>query len=515
MSRTGPPPHHRSDNLPPTSTKGHNLFLAAAQAVVPRPYRNLNRSTYRLDSHSYHLFVEEFCQAISIHEVLSTSISNWNSTLSHLYYGILLMYRLIVAKIDADQATDDERHFVRVFEARLGVDHIIPQPLIPYFAHLGAVRLTEAYGTISPRGPEFSENTNRAINLDQRGICKIAFLPLIAFFLRSLARDNPDCSYNVDDRDSPNYGYPQANFQFAGLRSNDPNHYSRIVSTAGFYPMFTHKSTDLSDTRRFLRKFNEAEIRGNVNSPYDSLVNWIPLDFRNENSSFDFLKSLTSMHREIGKFSKDSISLSAIAAHGTRTSLVETYTLNECALDDVEYSLVEERLDDDEPVAGPSTAAPTATRATKSRGRGKKATTARTRSADTHVTYHQPNSTQLDRSGIKPLDPGFKYRIFYKLTDQHEISTGSGLSFILTGPNLHASLQADLYGPYFADVNEDHDNNVVPNPLRYQLYKLNAEHPAFNAKHRVSTMLRRALPTINHEDLDKVPTLKTLETANP
>ena len=123
------------------------------------------------------------------------------------------------------------------------------------------------------------------------------------------------------------------------------------------------------------------------------------------------------------------------------------------------------------------------------------------------------NSTQLNRSGITPLDPGFKYRILYKLTDKHEISTGSGLSFILTGPNLHPSLQAELRGPFFVDQNEDHDNNVVPDPLRYQLYKLNAEHPAFHAKYRVSSMLRRALSTINHEDLDKVPTLATLETA--
>ena len=137
----------------------------------------------------------------------------------------------------------------------------------------------------------------------------------------------------------------------------------------------------------------------------------------------------------------------------------------------------------------------------------------RTRSADTHVTYRQPDSTQLNKSGITPLDPGFTYRILYKLTDKHEISTGSGLSFILTGPHLHPSLQAELRGPFFVDQNEDHDNDIVPDPLRYQLYKLNAEHPAFHAKYRVSTMLRRALSTINHEDLDRVPTLETLETA--
>ena len=218
------------------------------------------------------------------------------------------------------------------------------------------------------------------------------------------------------------------------------------------------------------------------------------------------------MHRELGMYYKESVSLSSIVSAGTRTSLVETYTLNECALEDVEYSVVEERTQDDDPTPGTSTASPAPARAT-SKGRGKKTVPSRTRSADTHVIYRQPNSTQLTRSGITPLDASFSYRILYKLTDKHEISIGSGLSFILTGPRLHPSLQADLRGPYFEDQDEDHANDVVPDPLRYQLYKLNAEHPAFYAKSRVSRMLRRALSTIDHADLDKVPTLETLETA--
>ena len=389
MSRKGLPTHYRSENLPPPNTKGHGLLLSAAQAVVPRPYENLQHSDYRVDTHSFHLFIEEMCRTISIQEVLSTSVSNWNSTLTHLYYGVLLMYRVICAKIEADRATDDERLFVRVFETRLGVDHIIPQPLIPYFIHLGAVRLTDAYGIISPRGPDFAQNTNRAINLEQRGICKIPCFPLLAFFLDSLARANPHCLYDVNDHDSPSAGFPQANFQFAGLHSNDPNHYSRIISTPGFYKMLVHKSSD------FIKKTN------------------------------------------------------------------------------------------------------------------------RTHSTEAQVTYHQPNSAELNRYGITPLDPGFFYRILYKLTDRHEIATGSGISFILTGPNLHTSLQADLRGPYFVDFDEDHDNNVPPDPLRYQLYKFNAEHPAYHAKNRVNRMFRRALSTINHEVLDKVPTIETLETAKP
>ena len=511
MSRKGLPSRYRSENLPPPpNTKGHGLLLSAAQAVVPRPYENLQHSDYRVDTHSFHLFIEEMCRTISIQEVLSTSVSNWNSTLTHLYYGVLLMYRVICAKIEADRATDDERLFVRVFETRLGVDHIIPQPLIPYFIHLGAVRLTDAYGIISPRGPDFAQNTNRAINLEQRGICKIPCFPLLAFFLDSLARANPHCLYDVNDHDSPSAGFPQANFQFAGLHSNDPNDYSRIISTPGFYQTLVHKSSDFATARRFLRGFNQAEIRGNVNSNYQSLVDYLPFDWRNNHASFNFFKNLTEMHRELAKYFNVSISLSTIDAAGTRTSLVETYTLDECAHDDIDYSVIEERTEDDDPLPGTSTAEPAANR-TRTKGRGKKTT--RTHSTDAQVTYRQPNSTELNHSGITPLDPGFSYRILYKLNDRHEIAIGSGISFILTGPNLHPSLQADLRGPYFVDLNEDHDNNVLPDPLRYQLYKFNAEHPAYHAKNRVNRMFRRALSTIDHEVLDKVPTIETLETA--
>jgi len=512
MSRTGPPPHYRSENLPPPNTKGHGLLLTAAQAVVPRPYVNPTRSDYRIDTHSYHLFVEEICRNISIHEVLTTPLTNWNSTLSHLYYGTLLMYRMISARVEADQATEDEHQFVRIFETQLGVDHVIPQPLIPFFAHLGAVRLTDAYGIITPRGPEFSENTNRALNLEQRGICKIMCFPLIAFFLDSFARANPNCNYNIEDHDSPNAGFPEANFQFAGLHSNNPAHYSRIVSTPGFYPMLVHKSVDYSSARKYLRTFDSAEIRGDTLSPYTSLVDYLTLDWRNTNASWNFFKAMTEMHRELAVYFQDSISLSSIANAGTRTSLVEIYTLNPCALNDVEYSVVEERRQDDQPASGTSAATP-APAMPANRGRRGRPPAARTHSADVHAVFRQPDSTQLTRPGLTPLDASFRYRILYKLTDRHEIYTGSGLSFILTGPQLHPSLQADLRGPFFEDQNEDHALGVVPDPLRYQLYKLNAVHPAFNAKCRVTRMLRRALSTISHADLENVPNLKTLENA--
>jgi len=509
MQRKGLPDEYRRENLPPPNTKGHGLLLSASQSIVPRPFENLRSSDYRVDTHSFHLFIEEMCRTIANQEIVSTFVTDWNSTLTHLYYGILLMYRVICAKIEAGRATDDERLFIRIFETRLGVDHIIPQPLIPYFIHLGAVRLTDAYGIISPRGPEFAQNTNRAINLDQRGICKIPCFPLLAFFLDSLARANQHCIYDVEDNDSLTAGFPQANFQFAGLNSNNPAHYSRIISTPGFYKMLVHKSSDYVSTRRYLRNFNEAEIRGNVASTYQSLVDYLPFDWRNENASFSFFKNLTEMHRELGKYYKSSISLSAIDAAGTRTSLVETYTLDRCAHDDLDYAIIEERTDDDEPEE--TTAADTAKTKTRKSSRSKKKTPSKTRAAE--VIYRQPNTTELNRHGITPLDPGFRYRILYKLTDYHEIATGAGISFILTGPNLHASLQADLRGPYFVDADEDHDNNQVSDPLRYQLYKMNAEHPAYHARNRVSRMFRRAFATIDYEILEKVPTIETLETA--
>ena len=166
--------------------------------------------------------------------------------------------------------------------------------------------------------------------------------------LDSLARANQHCLYDVDDHDSPCAGFPQANFQFAGLHSNDPNHYSRIISTPGFYKMLVHKSSDFSTAKRYLRDFNQAEIRGNVNSTYQTLVDYLPLDWRNDHASYNFFKSLTKMHRELAKYFKNSISLSSIDAAGTRTSLVETYTLDHCSHDDIDYTVVEERNEDDE-----------------------------------------------------------------------------------------------------------------------------------------------------------------------
>jgi len=511
MSRKGLPAPYRPENLPPPNTKGHGLLLSAAQGIAPRPYENVDPSTYCIDAHSFHLFIEEMCRTLSQQEVFTTSISHWNSTLSHMYYGVLLMYRVICAKIESEQATDDEQLFVRVFESRIGVDHVIPQPLIPYFVHVGAVRLTDAYGIISPRGPVFDQNTNRAIDLNQRGLCKIPIFPLLAYFLDSLARDTPNCHYDVDDLDSLSAGFPQADFTFAGLNSNDPAHYSRIISTPAFFPMIVHKSSDFYATRKYLRTFNQAEIRGNVNSSYQNLVDYLPFDWRNDHTSYNFFKSLKEMHREIAKYFHESISLSSIDAAGTRTSLVETYTLNNCAHDDIDYSVIEERNDDDEPTPGTSTAEPAG--AKPKRGRPPKSKKTRTQSRDSQYTYRQPDSTELNLPGITPLDPSFSYRILYKLIDHHEIAIGSGISFILTGPNLHPSLQADLQGPYFADIAEDHDHHLPPDPLRYQLFKFNAEHPAFRAKNYVNRMFRRAFSTIDHKVLDKVPTLETLDSA--
>ena len=113
--------------------------------------------------------------------------------------------------------------------------------------------------------------------------------------------------------------------------------------------MLVHKSSDFVTARRFLRDFNQAEIRGNVNSTYQSLVDYLPFDWRNDHASFHFFKNLTEMHRELTKYFKVSISLSSIDAAGTRTSLVETYTLDECAHDDIDYSVIEERTEDDDP----------------------------------------------------------------------------------------------------------------------------------------------------------------------
>lgn len=248
-----------------------------------------------------------------------------------------------------------------------------------------------------------------------------------------------------------------------------------MISTPAFLPMLVHKESDYYTTRKYLRKFNQAEIRGNIASNYQSLVDYLPFDFRNNTASYNFFKSLTEMHRELSKYFKVTISLSAIDAAGTRTSLVETYTLNECDNDDIDYAVTEERIEDDEPTAGPSTADSPPPRTRQQKKKSKR--THRTHSTEAQFLYHQPESTQLELNGITPLDPSFSYRILYKLTDRHEIATGSGISFILTGPNLHQSLQADLRGPYFEDVVEDHDNNTLQDPLRYQLYKFETEHP--------------------------------------
>ena len=66
----------------------------------------------------------------------------------------------------------------------------------------------------------------------------------------------------------------------------------------------------------------------NHSDPTKTVVNY------NYNFSNSFYHDLTELHREISKYFKNSISLSSIDASGTRTSLVETSTMNECALPD-------------------------------------------------------------------------------------------------------------------------------------------------------------------------------------
>ena len=150
-------------------------------------------------------------------------------------------------------------------------------------------------------------------------------------------------------------------------------------------------------------------------------------------------------------------------------------------------------------------------RAPATRATGRQTKRPRTQSAEARVVFVQPNSTGLEQPGITPVSPNFTYSFLYKFMDPHEVKIGSAMSLILTGPNLHASLQAHLRGPYFVDVVENQPDNIVQNPLRYMMFKLLGKHPIIAANTRIRHQFKKAHPIVDSDKTDDFPSIKTLE----
>ena len=88
--------------------------------MTPRPYQDNEIIDCRVNMHSFHLVIEEMCQVIANQDTITSSISTWTSTSTHIYYGSLFLYRLIAARIEANVSSAKERNFHRVFKTKIG-----------------------------------------------------------------------------------------------------------------------------------------------------------------------------------------------------------------------------------------------------------------------------------------------------------------------------------------------------------------------------------------------------------
>lgn len=307
-------------DLPTEATKtppGRLLLQGPLIGQSPSLLNYFATSTYIPDLHNLFAFLYEMQTLASESRYMFEICPGYISLSTSIYYGILAIIRILLARRSIKALSNAESVCLRRFERSFPFLSLpVAGPLAGFFETLGAVKLLPGYGSIAPSLPDFAIFTAPGnVNYNVPGLSRIPNIPMMIQLWRDI-RNGVDMRANLYKLIYwANNTVDKLNVAFA-----TPAEYTRLLLSAGWYPPLAHVSSphDIVALRiQLQRQIILPDITG---VRYNSVSNFLGMI---DSADLTWFSQLVSIAEKEASLFEGATTFGALPEAGTKALLVE------------------------------------------------------------------------------------------------------------------------------------------------------------------------------------------------